>query len=70
MTHLCLFSNFGKVVLVACPLKFLLASRGAKRSSNYYLLPLKRRAESISALLPLPVVEDAGKEAGDDEVAG
>ena len=62
-----LFSNFGKVYWLRV-FEIPVASRGAKGRPIINLLPL-REGESISALLPLPVVEDAGKEEGDDEVA-
>ncbi|AWY01321.1 DNA gyrase subunit A [Marinomonas primoryensis] len=62
-----LFSNFGKVYWLRV-FEIPVASRGAKGRPIINLLPL-REGESISALLPLPVVEDAGKEEGDDDVA-
>lgn len=62
-----LFSNFGKVYWLRV-FEIPVASRGAKGRPIINLLPL-REGESISALLPLPVVEEAGKEEGDDDVA-
>jgi len=62
-----LFSNFGKVYWLRV-FEIPVASRGAKGRPIVNLLPL-REGESISALLPLPVVEEAGKEEGDDDVA-
>jgi DNA gyrase subunit A len=62
-----LFSNFGKVYWLRV-FEIPVASRGAKGRPIINLLPL-REGESISALLPLPVVENAGKEEGDDDVA-
>lgn len=62
-----LFSNFGKVYWLRV-FEIPVASRGAKGRPIVNLLPL-REGESISALLPLPVVEDAEKEEGDEDVA-
>lgn len=62
-----LFSNFGKVYWLRV-FEIPVASRGAKGRPIVNLLPL-REGESISALLPLPVVEDAEKEEGDEEIA-
>ncbi|MBU1295874.1 MAG: DNA gyrase subunit A [Gammaproteobacteria bacterium] len=63
-----LFSNFGKVYWLRV-FEIPVASRSAKGRPIVNLLPL-REGESISALLPLPVVEavEADSEA-DDEVA-
>ncbi|WP_421854093.1 DNA gyrase subunit A [Marinomonas sp.] len=63
-----LFSNFGKVYWLRV-FEIPVASRGAKGRPIVNLLPL-REGESISALLPLPVVEavEADSDA-DDEVA-
>ncbi|MEP0071596.1 MAG: DNA gyrase subunit A [Marinomonas sp.] len=62
-----LFSNFGKVYWLRV-FEIPVASRGAKGRPIVNLLPL-REGESISALLPLPVVEEAEKEEGDEDVA-
>ncbi len=55
-----LFSNFGKVYWMRV-FDIPVASRGAKGRPIVNLLPL-REGESISALLPLPVVESDGDE--------
>ncbi len=62
-----LFSNFGKVYWLRV-FEIPVASRGAKGRPIVNLLPLSE-GESISALLPLPVVEDTDKEEGDEDVA-
>ncbi|WP_012070548.1 DNA gyrase subunit A [Marinomonas sp.] len=61
-----LFSNFGKVYWLRV-FEIPVASRSAKGRPIVNLLPL-REGESISALLPLPVVEavEADSEADDD----
>lgn len=62
-----LFSNFGKVYWLRV-FEIPVASRGAKGRPIVNLLPLSE-GESISALLPLPVVESADKEEGSEEVS-
>ncbi|MFT2096830.1 DNA gyrase subunit A [Marinomonas sp. 2405UD66-6] len=62
-----LFSNLGKVYWLRV-FEIPVASRGAKGRPIVNLLPLSE-GESISALLPLPVVEDTDKEEGDEDVA-
>ncbi|MGB0781556.1 MAG: DNA gyrase subunit A [Marinomonas sp.] len=63
-----LFSNFGKVYWLRV-FEIPVASRSAKGRPIVNLLPL-REGESISALLPLPVVEATENEAEtDDDVA-
>ncbi|ETX09897.1 DNA gyrase subunit A [Marinomonas ushuaiensis DSM 15871] len=59
-----LFSNFGKVYWMRV-FDIPVASRGAKGRPIVNLLPL-REGESISALLPLPVVETEDKVEGEE----
>ncbi|MBD5770200.1 DNA gyrase subunit A [Marinomonas colpomeniae] len=62
-----LFSNFGKVYWMRV-FDIPVASRGAKGRPIVNLLPL-REGESISALLPLPVVETEDKVEGDESAS-
>lgn len=62
-----LFSNFGKVYWMRV-FDIPVASRGAKGRPIVNLLPL-REGESISALLPLPVVEAEDKIEGDESAS-
>jgi DNA gyrase subunit A len=62
-----LFSNFGKVYWMRV-FDIPVASRGAKGRPIVNLLPL-REGESISALLPLPVVETEDKVEGDESIS-
>jgi len=62
-----LFSNFGKVYWMRV-FDIPVASRGAKGRPIINLLPL-REGESISALLPLPVVEAEDKIEGDESAS-